>query len=506
MTMRASGSVACHGLGWGGKWRVNPVLTTDVAGLDEILGGGIPLRSMTLLLGRPGAGKTILAEQIAVQQAKTGRRVVILTALSESHEQLLISLRQFSFFDEALVGDRIRFLSIQTLLQDGLETTADAIVEIVRTHEASVVVLDGFRGVAGFANSDSEVRLFLYEVRTRLALLEVTTFITLEANPEQESDSGALTVADGVIKMHNTLWGVRHRRHIEVQKLRAMSHLDGIHTIAITGDGILCYPRHEAVYRTVNYTVSPGRASLGLPELDAMLNGGLNRGTVTFLAGSPGAGKTLTALHYIMAGADAGEPGLFVCFTESEEQLHLKAENFGLDLRGAIARGAVSLLCLAPVELEVDMFAAMLRNRVERLGIRRLVIDSVAAVEVAILEPDRGPGFFASLINYLRERDVTSVMTQESNAFDGGIGEALGAVLADNLIRLRSVEYHSRFRRVLSILKMRQSAFDPSLREFRIDGGVIRVLPIEESGADQLGGIAAQEGRDARIGRYDGGA
>jgi circadian clock protein KaiC len=237
-----------------------------------------------------------------------------------------------------------------------------------------------------------------------------------------------------------------------------------------------------------------------------MLHGGPNRGTVTFLAGSPGSGKTLTALHYMMAGADAGEPGLFVCFTESEEQLHLKAESFGLDLRGAIIRGMVSLLCLAPVELEVDVFAAMVRDRVERLGIRRLVIDSIAAVEIAILEPNRGPGFFASLINYLREHDVTSVMTQESDAFDGGIGEALGVVLADNLIRLRSVEYHNRLRRVLSILKMRQSAFDPTLREFRIDEGVIRVLPIEESGADILGGIATQEGRAARAGRRDGDA
>jgi circadian clock protein KaiC len=97
-------------------------------------------------------------------------------------------------------------------------------------------------------------------------------------------------------------------------------------------------------------------------------------------------------------------------------------------------------------------------------------------------------------------------MTQESDAFDGGIGEALGVVLADNLIRLRSVEYHNRLRRVLSILKMRQSAFDPTLREFRIDEGVIRVLPIEESGADILGGIATQEGRAARAGRRDGDA
>lgn len=481
-----------------------PVIETHVAGLDEILGGGIPLRSMILILGTPGAGKTILAEQIAVGQAQTGKRVLILTALSESHEQLLVSLREFSFFDESLVGDRIRFLSIQTLLQNGLDATADAIVEIVRTHDASIVVLDGFRGVAGFANADREVRLFLYEVRTRLALLDVTTIVTLEATPDQESDSGALTVADGILKLHNTLWGVRHRRQIEVQKLRAMAPLNGLHTMTITRDGITCYPRHEAVYQTANYTVGTDRAALGLPELDAMLQGGLNRGTVTFLAGSPGAGKTLTALHYLMAGAMLDEPGLFVCFSESEEQLHLKAESFGLNLRGAVARGMVTLLCLAPVELEVDIFAATLREHVERLHIRRLVIDSNAVIEGAILEPKRAAGFFASLINYLRERDVTSLMTQESNAFRGGFGETLGAIFADNLIQIRSVEYDGRLYRMIAILKMRQSGFDPSLREFCIADGAVRVLPPEESGSGVLRGITTQERRVMHVGDHGG--
>lgn len=483
-----------------------PVLTTRVAGLDEILGGGIPLRSTTLILGRPGAGKTILAEQIAMQQAKEGKRVLILTALSESHEQMLTSLRQFSFFDEGLIGDRIRFLSLQTLLQDGLESTADAIVEIVRAQAASLVVIDGFRGIAGFATASNEVCLFLYEVRTRLALLEVTSLVTLEATPDQESDYGVLAVADGIIKLHNTLWGVRHRRHIEVQKLRAANHLNGLHTIEITADGITCYPRHEAVYRTANYAIGMDRASVGLPELDEMLWGGLNRGTVSFLAGTPGAGKTLTALHYVMAGAAAGEPGFFVCFSESEEQLRLKAANFGLDLRGAMGRGEISLLCLAPVGLEVDVFAAMLRSRIERLGIRRLVIDSNAAVEAAILEPNRAPGFFASLINYLREHDVTTVITQESTAFDGGVGESIGAVFADNMIRLRSVTYQNRLYRIISIQKMRQSGFDPSLREFCIEDGRIRVLPLEESGIGVMDGIAAQEDRAHQTMYHDGSA
>lgn len=477
------------------------VMETGVPALDEVLGGGIPERAMTIILGVPGAGKTILAEQIAVNQAKRGKRVVVFTALSESHEQLLATLRQFAFFDESLVGERVRFINLQMILRDGLAATADAIVEIVRTEGASVVVIDGFRGITGFANSNHEVRLFLYEVRTRLALLEVTTLVTLEMESDHANDSAALTVADGVIALHNTLAGVRHRRHIEVRKLRAMPHLDGLHALTITRAGITCYPRHEAVYRTTNYEFQLGRADFGLAELDAMLGGGPNRGTGTLIAGTPGGGKTLLALHYLMAGVAAGERGLFVGFNESAAQLAAKAAYFGLDLHSAAERGDIVLLPLAPVELEVDMLAAMIRERVEQRGIARLVIDPATEVERAILEPHRSIGYFASLLNYLRERHVTSVFTQEISPFPEPrltFMETPAAVLMENLLLLRSAEYQERLYRIISALKMRLSGFDPTLRELRIEDGAVRVLPISESGAAVLAGITRQERRQAR--------
>lgn len=474
------------------------VMETGVPALDEVLGGGIPERAMTIILGVPGAGKTILAEQIAVGQAKRGKRVVVFTALSESHEQLLATLRQFAFFDESLIGERIRFINLQTILRDGLAATADAIVEIVRTEGASVVVIDGFRGIAGFADSNHEVRLFLYEVRTRLALLEVTTLVTLEMESDHGNDSAALTVADGVIALHNTLAGVRHRRHIEVRKLRAMRHLDGLHALSITSEGITCYPRHEAVFRTADYDFLPGRACFGLPELDAMLGGGPNRGTGTLIAGSPGTGKTLIALHYLMAGVAAGERGLFVGFHESEAQLYAKAAQFDLDLRGAVGRGDVVLLTLAPVELEVDMLAAMIRERVERLHSTRLVLDPISEIEHAVVERNRATGFFAALLNYLREHNVTNLLTREISPFPEPrlmFIETPASVLTENLLLLRSVEYQDRLYRIVSVLKMRLSGFDPSLREFRIADGAVRVLPVAESGVAVIAGITQQERR-----------
>lgn len=487
-------------MGTWGERELLPVLKTGVAGLDEILGGGVPTDTMTLILGIPGAGKTILASEIAFRQAHKGARVVVFTAFSEAHDRLLLSLRQFAFYDDALIGDRIQFISIQTVLREGLSTTVEAIVDTVRAREASVVVLDGFRGMAGFADNDAELRQFLYEMRTQLALLGATTFVTLETGEDREGAAGTLTIADSVIGMHNTPWGVRRRRHVEIQKLRGMAHMDGLHTIGISETGVTCYPRHEAVARTVNYALGVGRAGTSLPELDQMLQGGPNRGTVTLLAGSVGSGKTLTGLHFIVAGAEAGEPGLMVSFNESAEQLYIKAAHFGLDLRGLVARGVITLLCLAPVEMEIDKIAATLREHIERLGILRLVIDSVLDLEQAILEPYRAPGFFASLINYLREHNVTTILIRETtrtaNIEAPPDSAASIVVTTENIIAIRRVVYTGKMYRVISVLKMRQSAFDRSIRELRIEDGTIRVLPSAESGDGVLRGIETVTGLD----------
>ena len=385
-------------------------------------------------------------------------------------------------------------------LDAGLEAVAALIVETARAERAPLVVLDGLHGIAGFAERPYQVARFLHGLRTRLALMDTTTLVTDEADPGPLREAGALTIPDGIIVLHNRLDGERHRRPIEVTKLRGMAHLDGLHTLTITGDGIACYPRQEAAYRPAAYAVQEGRAALGLPELDAVLGGGPNRGTATFLAGSPGTGKTLAALHFVMAGAAAGEPGLFVGLAEGAGQLYAKAEGFGLDLRGAVERGIVSLLIAPPTALDVDILAAAIRGRVEALGIRRAAIDPMAVVEQAIPFANRAPRYLSSLLDYLRERGVTTILTQESGAFEGGrVAEALAAVLADNLLVLQWVEYKGRLYRILSVRKMRQSAFDAGLREFRIEDGRVRVLTLAESGIATMGGIAAQEERETRL-------
>jgi len=481
------------------------VSATGAPNLDEILGGGLPDRTLTLLVGVPGAGKTILATQIAMHHARQGQRVLIFTALSESHDQMLADLAGFAFADPTLIGDSLRFYSVQSVLEQGLPAVSALIVETTRREHAAFVVLDGFHGITGFAHDDREINRFLHTLRAQLALLDVTVLVTYETDVSQRHRSGTLTIADGILALHNVLEGERDRRWLQVVKLRGMAHYGGLHTLTITGEGITCYPRQEAAYRSVSSPASRERAAIGLPELDAMLGGGLNRNTATFLAGSPGTGKTLTALHFLMTGANAGEPGMFVGLAESAAQLFLKAQTFGLDLEGAVARGTVSLLTRSSAAVDVDILATTIREHVMQRGICRLVIDTIAVVEAAIPFPDRGPRYMASLLDYLREHGVTSMLTQESNAFGGGqLGEELAAMLSDNLILLRWVQYANQSVRILSVRKMRHSAFDTAVREYHIEGGAIHVLPVAESAAGVLTGITAQEQREEHRTRENG--
>lgn len=162
----------------------------------------------------------------------------------------------------------------------------------------------------------------------------------------------------------------------------------------------------------------------------------------------------------------------------------------------------VSLLLASPATVDVDILATHIRRRVEEMGIRRAAIDSIAVLEQEVPFPKSAPRYVSSLLDYLREHGVTTILIHESGALDSGrVSDALPALLSDNLVILRWVEYRGRKYRIVSVQKMRQSAFDPGLREFRIADGQVRVLPLAESGIETMDSIVAQEERERRIAR-----
>jgi len=511
------------------------LLATHVPNLDTLLGGGIVQGSLAFISGPPGSGKTTLAAQIAFGAARDGRRVVILTALSEPSNKLITHLQSYSFFDSSLIGDAIQVISLQSFLDQGLDTPEDEIVRLTRQSRASVVILDGFQGIAAAESTAQGIRQFLYSLGAKLNILGATALITSETDAHDSAYFPEQTIADIIIALTYSLDGVRPRRGIEIVKSRGIEQLSGLHALQFTRDGLITYPRLEASVmssrrRNANPTaVADGThedttiehelrefnaplATFAMPALDELVGGGLKRGTSTLVLGSPGTGKTLLGLSFVVAGVRVGEPAVFVSFRENRAQLHLKAEPFNLadDLRGAArsegSSAAVTVLRWAPVELDPDVVAFHLFATLDRVGARRLVIDGLSELENAITDegdPRRVRSYTAALLEALRSRSVTSLFIKETSALGeiGGmrvdVANDASAVLAENMLLLRQVVYQGAMRRVLGVLKMRFSAFDASLREFTISPpeGIVPRSPLDSD--QQLLSVASSQSAGA---------
>lgn len=504
-------------------------LSTGVPNLDDIMKGGIPRGSLTLIMGVPGSGKTTLAAQIAFSAAHEGRTVLLLTALSESTNKLLEHLSDFTFFDQELVGGRMQFLSLQGALQNGLRATRDSVLQMARQIKADMVVLDGFRGMREVERDPSAAREFLYDVGTALGTLGCTTIVTSETDPHDPSFYPETTTADVIIGLHYGLTGGRQQRFLEVVKARGAAPLPGLHAMTLSETGASVYPQFEERVATAilgGEAQTQGAAHLdeariledvlasfsrrqdepvafGLPELDALLNGGFARGTCTMVAGSLGTGKTLLALHFALAGVRAGEQVVYLSFRESPSQLARAAAPFaiGRELISALQPGGgLTIIWVPPIKVQADVIADRLLSVLDKTGASRLVVDSIAEIERAILrgpDPDRLEDYLAALLQALQSRNVTAFMAKETRrigatTLDFSVDPL--SVLAENVMLMQQVAYGGALHRVLSMLKVRYTAHDMALREFEIvvpDG--IRVLAPFQSGTGVLQGIAADQ-------------
>jgi len=490
-----------------------PIDQTGVPNLDLVLGGGLRRGSLVLVVGPPGSGKTTLAGQMAFAAAGAGRRVLMIAALSEPVTKLLGHLRTFGFYDPALVGDQLRVHSLQQFLPQGLASTARELVQIVRAERAGLVVLDGFGSLRDVDRNPQAARAFLYDLSAALSIQGATTAVTVEGRATDPSFYRDATTADVIVNLEVARDNVRAQRWLEVVKARGTAPVGGRHGLTIDGAGATVRPRLEArateslngLEEPVEAGPAPSavRAAFGLPELDAILGGGLPRETATLVLGGVGTGKTLLGLSFALAGAAADEPTLFLSLRENRRQLLSKADAFGhgAALRTALAPGGnLTLLRRPPVELDVERLADELLAEIDRAGARRLVIDSIAEWERAVGEgsdPRRISNHLAALVEVLHLRQMTALVIREVDGLvnhDGELAAETLPALVENVARLYRVVHRGRTHRVLSLPKLRGDPPEPEIYEFvlapgdgfrvlgafRVDGGVLDAIAEQE--------------------------
>ena len=455
-------------------------LPSGVPGFDVLLGGGLPERQALLITGQPGTGKTVLGSQVAFHHAARGTPVVLATTTSESQAKLLEDLAGFSFFSREKVGEELFFLNIYTWLKRGSREAREILVNTVRERKARLLVVDGLRSVRDLWQDEAKLREFFYELSVGLATVDCTAIFITEYPLEKLIEFPESTTVDGIISLSFERSRIGRVRRAEVVKLRGMKHLHGQHVLRIDTSGIRILPRAESIVTPdVDFVPPEGRAGFGLAELDALFEGGLPRQSAALIAGSTGVGKTLLGLHFAAAGARRGEKSLVFTFSEPSASLVSRARRVSLELEPLISSGMMRLHYDPCFEVEADDIAEQLLEELERSGAKRLVLEDVEALERALENPGRSRAFFGALLIRLRAMGVTSLFTRKISKVVGpelDFSDSAMAHIAENLLFLRHVELYGRLHRVLSILNLRNSRFDSSLREFEIRDEGLRVL------------------------------
>lgn len=474
---------------------------TGVRGLDAVLGGGLLRGGTYLVRGAPGAGKTVLANQIAYLHAAAGGKVLYVTLLAESHARLLLHLRSFDFFDPHLVPSAVYYVSGFTLLDTGgLAGLLELVRREVRAHAATLLVIDGLACADDAAMKLADMRRFIHELQTYVSLAGCTALLLRN---HEEGRRPEQVMVDGMIELVDRARGDRDVRDLHVIKLRGSAHLTGRHVFRIGSAGVVVSPRLEEVYASPSgpFRGFEERVPVGVAAVDAMLGGGLPSGSTTVLLGPPGSGKTSFCQHFL-ASASRDEPGLLFGFYERPDLTLLKADRFALPLRDLVARGVVELVWRPPTENLVDELGHELIQVVLARGVRRLVIDGIGPLQDAAPQ-ERFSRLFTALTNELRSHGVTTLYTAEvTKVLTAELDVPIPGMSAvfDNLLLFRYVEHEGRVRRALSVTKVRDSAYDDRVRLFELVPGAGLVLAEDVEVSGPVKATPVRKRQDARKG------
>ena len=461
-------------------------LPTGVRGLDDILGGGIPEFSFNIIAATPGCGKTTLAHQIAFANATAQRPALYFTVLGEPAVKMLRYQQQFSFFDASKLGKAVRFINLSDLvLKSDLNAVLAEIIKQVTAANPSVVIVDSFRTVmrsSVASGNESEMQSFIQGLTQFLTSWEATTFLVGEYGEDEIRGNPLFTIADGLLWLSQVTERNSVVRKLQIMKLRGQDSVPGLHTIRISNDGVQAFSRTLGL---VGKRVKPAgrrRLSVGIAELDKMLGGGIFEGDSVLVAGPSGTGKSALATQFIAEGLRRGEPGVIAIFEERPQGYMDRAKSIGLDLELPRKNGKLEILYVRPLDLSVDETMQEILDAVERVGAKRLVIDSLVGFEMA-LAPGFREDFRESLyrmIGALTGAGITILSTVEvEDTFTAlPFSQYVISFLTDDILRMRYVEINGQLRKVMVIIKMRGSNHSKDIREYIItDAGLTIIDP-----------------------------
>jgi len=459
-------------------------LATGNDGLDQVLNGGLPANRLYLVEGDPGTGKTTFALQFLLEGARQGEPVLYVT-LSETKEELIAvarshgwSLDGINIYELIPPEESLKTETQYTIFHPSeveLGDTTKAVIEEVERIQPRRIVFDSL----------SEMRLLARDpLRYRRQILALKQFFTgrkctvllLDDRTSTADDLQVQSIAHGVLMLEQLAldYGTERRR-LRVVKLRGSRFRGGFHDFKILTGGVEVYPRLVAAEHRQPFVKES--ISSAVPELDALLGGGLDRGTSTLVMGPAGSGKSSLASQFVMCAARRGELVASFLFDEGIN-IHLaRAASLGTDMRADVEAGRIKLQQIDPAELSPGEFAHHVRRVVEEDGARVVVIDSLNGYLQAMPDERFLTVQMHELLSYLNQQGVVTLLVMAQHGFMGSqMGTPVDvSYLADTVILVRYFEALGTVRRAISVIKKRTGFHEDTIRELRLSTKGIEV-------------------------------
>jgi len=445
-------------------------ISTGNAQADEILRGGFPANSINLIIGQPGSGKTVFAEQMAFYNGEEDCQVLYLTTLSEPVSKVVKYAQRFPFFDEAKIGSVIHYEDIGTdLAKNGIGVLVPRLREAIVTTSPKIIIIDSFKPLHDLG-SVLEMRRMLFDLTGLLTAYETTTFLLGDYSDDQTAVLPEFAVVDGIIQLLRAGKSTRDERFLRVLKMRGTGYIEGLHGFRITPDGLDIYPRlvTPQVTDSGNFVVGEEKVPSGIDGLDKIIGGGLWKGSMTLLSGGTGTGKTTMALQFALEGMRHGVHSLYVNLQENPAQLARSV----LNLSGhQMKESGLDVLYISPVEVQIDSIIVTLFRMIEEKDIKRVVVDSIGDLAMAASDPQRLHDYLYALVQHFAVKGITAMFTLETgDAITGASTDSpLGRIsyMSDNIFML-ALRQDPKPRRELICVKTRGSGQDLAIHEFQI--------------------------------------
>ena len=454
-------------------------IVTGVTGLDKILSGGLIAHQAYLIKGQPGSGKTTLGFHFlnaGISQEETS----LFISFSESEQSLRrnarsigIDLEEVAFLDLSSTAEFFtedRTYDIFSASEVERSPLTQKIIATIDQIKPQRIFLDSITQFRFLVSDPFQFRKQIQSFIRFTASRGITLLYTSEVS-DRNPDDDLQYMSDGVILLQIN----PQRRNIQVIKFRGSDFISGYHELQLSVRGMSVFPR--LVPQTHQQNSQLEVISSGIPEIDELLHGGIERGTTTIISGSSGVGKSTFAIQFIKEAAGRGERSVLYTFEEGKPTMLERCERVNIPVRAMIERGTLSVVKIEPLAYTPIQFADLVRAEVEQYDVRIVAIDSTSGYKLSVQGEDL-IHHLHSLCQYLKNLGITVILINEILTITGNefsVTELGLSYLADNLIFLRYIELEGQLCKAIGVLKKRVSDFEHTLREFKITKYGIKV-------------------------------